>query len=157
MECGNNLRNSVYEITNFPTPVINVDDNYQWLHFEYLGCYKDLDGENRALNPYYLAFDTRFSDEKNVWFCLRTCYEAGKSYFGFEFNLCFCGNEYGMYGPTDNECPIYDDSFSYGSHWSMSVYKINDFAVIPTSEDDGWFMSDTSLKIERLKGFLRSV
>jgi len=62
-----------------------------------------------------------------------------------------------MYGPTDNECPIYDDSFSYGGNLSMSVYKINDFAVIPTSEDDGWFMSDTSLKIERLKGFLRSV
>lgn len=85
----------------------------------YIGCYRDQG--DRDLNGYFFS-----SDLLTPEVCSKACARMGFKYAGVQYgSQCFCGNEYGKYGPADN-CDMKcsgDASKVCGGTWANSIYN----------------------------------
>lgn len=85
-----------------------------------LGCYRD-----ESLRD--LAGEHVSSADMTPEKCFSICGEKGFAFAGLQFSShCFCGNEYGQYGPADNcDMPcVGNDKENCGGSWANRIYQL---------------------------------
>ncbi|XP_070557166.1 sialate:O-sulfotransferase 1-like [Ptychodera flava] len=93
--------------------------------YEYVGCFVDVGGGERALDWHVDASD----DNQTVERCIHTCDGVDAPYAGLEYRReCFCGHDFDLYGKGDestcNEKCSGNAQQICGGGWRMSVYRL---------------------------------
>jgi len=95
------------------------------LNATYIGCFKDAGDPNglkgRDLNKFFMR-----SSDMTIEKCINACKKRGFKYAGVQYySWCFCDNNYGKYGPSNNchtKC-VGNNNQICGGEWANSIYS----------------------------------